>query len=506
MASAVFQRLTLAALFMLGLAWPARALQIGETQAQIRARHGAPGAEDRGKKLAMYYWEGWSAQLEFKGDAVHKLTYKRSWYLQESEIAGLLHSNGGATRWREVTPQGGATRQWTRDDGATATCATDRPLVMTFQGAPPPRPAAAAPTVVVPANPQASSSPTIYPKMLGASAEPEPALKLEDSPLAEPAKKEPAPAPPAPRALPKLAAEEINPDPAPVIAPPAREAKPVEPPADPAPSAEASEDSADEADAVNREPDSSSLPYGWIAGVVLLLGAAGGAFYFLKIKGRQTMTTSDSQPTILPAAPGGVDVVTVTTPAIDALRPDQFELLVGEIFRRAGYTVEISAATAQGDSIDLTLRRDAETILVQCKHWKTSRVTEREVREFYGTMTGNGAPRGIFVTAGSFSRDAREFAEGKGIDLMDRAALEESTAAIARPGENFCGITDWVEEFAANARIFDPECPICQGTMVVRHNRASGAPYWSCRNHPRCPGRREPRRDLLPMIAAAHPQ
>lgn len=504
MASAVFQRLTLAALFVLGLAWPARALQIGETQAQILARHGAPSAEDRSKKLAMYYWEGWTAQLEFKGDVVQKLTYRRTWYLQESEIASLLHSNGGVTRWREVTPQGGVTRQWTRDDGATATCTTVRPLMMTFQGAPAPPPTApavtaAAPTVVVPAMPAAASAPTIYPKMLGSTAEPEPVLKLEDSPLAEPGKRTSAPAPAAPRALPKLVAEEINPDPAPAVAPPALEAKPVEPPAGSAPADQAP------ADPAVKEADSTSRSSGLLAGVVLLLTVAGGAFYFLKLRAARKETPL-AGPTILPAAPGGVDVVTVTTPAIDALRPDQFEVLVGEIFRRAGYTVEISAAAAQGDSIDLTLRRDAETILVQCKHWKTSRVTEREVREFYGTMTGNGAPRGIFVTAGSFSRDAREFAEGKGIDLMDRAALEESAAAVARPGENFCGITDWVEEFAANARIFDPECPICQSTMVIRHNRASGAPYWSCRNHPRCPGRREPRRDLLPMIAAAHPQ
>lgn len=495
MASAVIQRLTFAALFLLGLAWPAWGLQIGETQAQIRARHGAPGAEDRGKKLAMYFWEGWSAQLEFKGQVVDKLTYKKSWYLQEAEIAGLLHSNGGATRWREATPEGGATRQWTRDDGATAICAAERPLVMTFQGAQAPRPAAPAPTVVVPANPPATSSaPTIYPKMLGSAAAPEPALKLEDSPLAE------APAPPAPPALktlPKLAVEELTPEPAPLL-----EAKAVEPPAAPAPSPEAPVKPVPEAVEEPRAAEPSSLPYGWITGAILLLGAAGGAFYFLKIKGGRAATTSAS-PSILTTARSGVEVVLVTTPALDMLRPDQCELLVGEIFRRAGYTVEISAAAARDESIDLTLRRDAETILVQCKYWKTSRVTEREVREFYGTMTSNGAPRGIFVTAGSFSRDAREFAEGKGIDLMDRAALEESTAAIARPGENFCGITDWVEEFAANARIFDPECPICQGTMVIRHHRASGAAYWSCRNHPRCPGRREPRLDLLPATTAA---
>jgi len=501
MASAVIQRLTFAALFGLALAWPARALQIGETQAQILARHGAPGAEDRGKKLAMYYWEGWSAQLEFQDDIVEKLTYKRSWYLQESEIAGLLNSNGGSARWREMTSPGAAARQWRRDDGALATCARERPLIMTFQSglssrAAAPVVATASPTVVVPATPPATfSKPAIYPKLLGSTEQPEPALKLEESPLAEPPKLS------APKTLPKLAAEEINPDPAPAAAPPAPETEAVEP----APANQTPADPAVETGLPERQADTTPGSSGLLAGVVLLLTVAVGAFYFLKLRAARK-ETSLASPTILPSAPGGVDIVTVTTPAIDCLRPDQFEVLIGEIFRRAGYTVEISAAAAQGDSIDLTLRRDAETILVQCKHWKTSRVTEREVREFYGTMTGNGAPRGIFVTAGSFSRDAREFAEGKGIDLMDRAALEESVAAVARPGENFCGITDWVEEFGANARIFDPECPICQGSMVIRANRASGASYWSCRNHPRCPGRREPRRDLLPATTAAAPQ
>lgn len=139
---------------------------------------------------------------------------------------------------------------------------------------------------------------------------------------------------------------------------------------------------------------------------------------------------------------------------------------------------------------------------MQCKHWKTSRVTEGDVREFHGLMMANGAPRGIFVTAGCFSREAQEFAAGKDIDLMDRAALEESTAAVARPGEDFCGITDWVEEFTDHARIFDPECPLCQGAMAIRHHRANGAVSWTCRNHPRCPGRREARLDLLGAAAA----
>jgi restriction system protein len=182
---------------------------------------------------------------------------------------------------------------------------------------------------------------------------------------------------------------------------------------------------------------------------------------------------------------------------LGALRWDQFELLVGEIFRREGYTVEMSAAPSSGDAIDLTLRRDSETILVQCKHWRAESVSEGEMHEFYGAMAATGAPRGILVTTGTITAEAREFAAGKGIELMDGAALAESIGAVSQPGENLCHIAGWIEEFVAHARIFDPECPVCQGAMIIRHNRATGTPTWTCRSYPSCPGRREPRLDLL---------
>jgi restriction system protein len=181
-----------------------------------------------------------------------------------------------------------------------------------------------------------------------------------------------------------------------------------------------------------------------------------------------------------------------------ALRHDQVELLIGEIFRREGYTVELSAALNNDDGIDLMLRRDSETTLVQCKHWKAARVSSREIREFYGAMAAGGAPHGILVTTGALTPDAREFAAGKGIELMDGDAVASKIAAVARPGENLCAVSTWVDEFVAHARVFDPECQVCHGTMVIRHNRANGAPSWACRGYPRCPGRREPRLDLLP--------
>jgi restriction system protein len=186
---------------------------------------------------------------------------------------------------------------------------------------------------------------------------------------------------------------------------------------------------------------------------------------------------------------------------LETLRWDQFELLVGEIFRRQGYAVELSAALGADGGIDLMLRRDGESIPVQCKHWKTSKVAAREMREFYGAMADTASPRGIFVTTGSFTRDAREFATGKAIELIDGTALDRRIAAIRRPEENIFDVPSWIDDFTANARIFDPECPFCRGAMTVRHNRSTGAAFWGCTTYPRCAGKRDPRTDLLTASA-----
>jgi restriction system protein len=173
-------------------------------------------------------------------------------------------------------------------------------------------------------------------------------------------------------------------------------------------------------------------------------------------------------------------------------------LLIAEVFRRQGYTPELSAAMGADGSVDLTLRRAAETILVQCTHWKMERVTEAELRAFYSAMTTSGAPRGVIVTMGTFTPGARTYAQGKSLELMDGSAVTDSLTAVTKPSENIFRIAGWIDDFISHARVFDPECPVCHGTMHVRHNRANGTPVWCCRSYPRCPGRREPRIDLLP--------
>jgi len=55
---------------------------------------------------------------------------------------------------------------------------------------------------------------------------------------------------------------------------------------------------------------------------------------------------------------------------------------------------------------------------VQCKHWRVSRVGVSVVRELLGVITANGAVGGFVVTSGDFTKDAIEFANGRGIELI----------------------------------------------------------------------------------------
>ena len=463
-----FRRL-LCALFFALAATSSHALQLGETVAQITARHGAAAVEDHGRQLAVYYWEGWSAQLEFKDGAVGKLTYRRkNGYLADPEIQSLLQANGGVERWRETTNLGTKTRQWVREDGAVAAGDAVRPTGMVFQSAgTAPETFTPAEAIVadsflkidVPANPLA-------PEKTSAAPQAEPPISLHAPRL---------------RSEPQLRSDKI----------PAENAAPA-----PETSAVAA---APPAIAKSRGPAGGKSPVilGLIFGVVLIGGAS---FYFLARRKPARLASPAA-----PAAPATAAPATGANDAadLDSLSDDQVELLIGEIFRRQGYVIELSAAPGTDSSSDLILRRDGESIPVQSKDWKTSRVTEQEVREFYGVMAATAAPRGVFVTSGTFAREARDFAATNAIELIDRTGLMERIAAVRRPDENFFDVASWIEDFTAYARIFDPECPCCSQPMSIRQNRVDGSAYWVCASYPRCAGKRETRRNLVTVLAAA---
>lgn len=107
----------------------------------------------------------------------------------------------------------------------------------------------------------------------------------------------------------------------------------------------------------------------------------------------------------------------------------EFELATAEAFRGQGYAVELQGGGAPDGGIDLVLERDDERYLVQCKHWRANRVGVPIIRELYGIMAAEGIASGFVVTSGSFTRQARRFAAGREIELIDGNRL----TAMLRP-------------------------------------------------------------------------
>jgi restriction system protein len=175
-------------------------------------------------------------------------------------------------------------------------------------------------------------------------------------------------------------------------------------------------------------------------------------------------------------------------PSADALNGRswaQFERLVGESFRQQGYAVVETGSGGADGGIDLVLSKAGEKFLVQCKQWRAYKVSVQVVRELYGVMAAGGAAGGFVVTSGTFTDDARQFANGRNIQLIDGSALH----AMIRGAAPAPAPASAVQEPSAEA----PACPVCARPMVARTAKRganAGRPFWGCTEYPGCRGTR----------------
>jgi restriction system protein len=173
----------------------------------------------------------------------------------------------------------------------------------------------------------------------------------------------------------------------------------------------------------------------------------------------------------------------------------QFESIVGEAFRRRGYlTVENGGGGADG-GVDLVLHRDGKKFYVQCKQWKVFSVGVKPIRELFGVISARGAAGGFFVASGTYTRDARAFAEESGIELIDGPALEEMVKE-ARSAEPFLDPTARKRNLTSPSAVASdaPSCPCCGEQMVPRTAKRGanmGNKFWGCSGYPKCRGIRE---------------
>lgn len=160
----------------------------------------------------------------------------------------------------------------------------------------------------------------------------------------------------------------------------------------------------------------------------------------------------------------------------------EFEQLVAETFRRKGYQVTTRGGEGADGGVDIELHQGSDKYLVQCKQWKTTRVGVAVVRELYGVMAAEGAVGGFVVASGSFTPDAKAFAEGRSIELVD-----------ARKLRRLIGGHQATKPEPVVPTVTSPACPQCGSHMVervVRNGPKAGNKLWGCSLYPRCRGTR----------------
>lgn len=160
------------------------------------------------------------------------------------------------------------------------------------------------------------------------------------------------------------------------------------------------------------------------------------------------------------------------------LTAEEFEWLVGEVFRREGWEVrETGRQDGPDGNVDLELTNDGQRMIVQCKRWVPRLVSVNEIRKFAGTLMREGlaGSAGIFVTLSGFTDQARAEAETIGITLVDNRYLYSRIEMVRRA---------------------EP-CDICQKSMILAR---SSRGWWLRCVAVGCQGKRDLGSDPGPAV------
>jgi restriction system protein len=162
-----------------------------------------------------------------------------------------------------------------------------------------------------------------------------------------------------------------------------------------------------------------------------------------------------------------------------------FELLCKLFFESLGYNVTKTGAGADGgiDLILYTKNSLDKHALVQCKTSASKDIGVKVVRELFGVITSEKVNKGILISNTGFSKDAINFANSQGIDLVDVYKLWTMIDGLADEKK------DNLVKFLGSIDYTTPTCPKCEVKLIERvskNGKNIGGRFWGCKNYPRC--------------------
>jgi restriction system protein len=168
----------------------------------------------------------------------------------------------------------------------------------------------------------------------------------------------------------------------------------------------------------------------------------------------------------------------------------EFELLVGEAYRRQGFKVIENQTGGADGGIDLRLSKNGQHHLVQCKQWKKQKVGVNIVREMYGVLTAEKANT-VIIISGHFTTEAERFAADKPIELINGPTLAELIKDIQLSQNKSTPQLAQKINTSPNPVTSAPleVCPKCNSNLVFRtakQGKNEGQQFYGCSNFPKC--------------------
>ena len=172
---------------------------------------------------------------------------------------------------------------------------------------------------------------------------------------------------------------------------------------------------------------------------------------------------------------------------INALEWKRFEELCAGYFNEKGFKAKVTMQGADG-GIDIHLFKESYSLtkafgIVQCKAWNSYKVGVKPVRELYGVMSAEQAPLGVFITSGSYTKEAEEFSKGKYLKLISGGLLLELIQALSEEQQQA------LLRKITTGDYLTPSCPSCGVKMIQRTTKKGqniGNKFWGCINFPKC--------------------
>lgn len=105
------------------------------------------------------------------------------------------------------------------------------------------------------------------------------------------------------------------------------------------------------------------------------------------------------------------------------ISPYDFENMVSRLYEKMGFYIK-QTPQSKDKGVDIYAKRITESgieyLAIQCKHYPKGVVGVEHARDLYGVIhSQQSITKGVLITSGNFSRECKEFAQGKRIELFD---------------------------------------------------------------------------------------